>query len=894
MAQLKYTGTPFESTDKKLMIIDGHSLAFRAYFAVPSSLRAPDGRPTNAIQGFLSMLMNYLEFIRPDALICAFDKGRPKWRLELLPEYKAQREETDKDLVAQFKPLQDLLREALNIPVIMQEGLEGDDILGTLSTQAREAGYKTYLVTGDRDNFQLINDDVRLIYPSKGTSSIDIFDADAVFKKFGVYPYQIPCFYGMKGDSSDNIPGVPGIGEKTGAKLLQNYDKLEGIYEHIDELKGKVKENLENNKDQAFLSRQIATIKTDADLSLDLEAASFPQFKPDQMYEVFTDLGLSSMYKRYVNYADLSTEEFDEKSKLSFPKIVKKDQDALSSLQRAFASSAPIAVNYRSDGAAGQLFDSGVLYAYCNQEFLIFEQDAKETLSQIIKRAHYVAYDVKELWHQLYPEDSSLDPSLELSEFWYGRADDIQIMAYLLDSNKSSYDLNALVEYYLQKTPPSEEELEQQGICQEQYECLALALLQPVLIEKLKEDDSYDLYKKMEMPLIVSLMEIERNGMKLDVNELAKQSQEAQEILGKLEKDIYELAGQSFNIHSPKQLSKVLYEDLDLPKPKKTRTGYSTNANYLEKIAHEHPIIEKVIEYREYSKLQSSYLEALPKLILGDGRIHTCLNQTVAATGRLSSSNPNLQNIPVKTEHGRRIRKAFTVEAGNIFVSVDYSQIELRLLAHLSQDPDLIAAFLEGEDFHRETAAKIFQVPPAEVSSMMRARAKAVNFGIIYGQQAYGLSTALDIGFSEAQEMIDKYFKAYPQVANYLEQVKHRAKEQGWIETMFGRKRHIPELKSAQKNVYLLGERTAMNHPMQGSAADIIKLAMIEVQRKLAASGLSAKMLIQVHDELDFECPKSELEDLSALVKEAMESVVELSVPLIAEVSYADNWADAK
>lgn len=887
----------FDENDKVLVLIDGHSVMFRAFFALPSNLRSPDGRPTNAITGFLSIILSVIENLNPHALVCVFDKGKPQKRIELLKKYKAQRKKPDPDLLAQFEPIQHLLSSALHIPVIIQEGWEGDDLLGTLSTRARQQGFKTYLVTGDRDSFQLINEDVRVYYAQKGSPQGVIYDEERVFEIFQVYPSQIPDYYGLKGDTSDNIPGVSGVGEKTAAKLIETYGSIENIYEHIDEIKGKTRKNLEAHQEDAFISREVATISREVPLEpLDFESLNFPAFNIEEMKKDFDELGLFTQFKRFALLASSdSSKNLKEKSKVTLfsGKLISQRDEAFAALESAFARGLYLGLYYEEDkdGEKSTLFSDPRLYVSCGNDVLVFRSDSLvKALLKIVQHGRFACLGLKSLMQLLIPGDGSLPAQLKTGELSLKRCDDLELMAYLLDSGRSSYEPAQLLEQYAQLEMPDPEEQKPLGA----YKAAVCAYLSPLMKEKLKQEESFTCYTMIELPLTCALLNLERTGMALDTELLAELSQDARVHINKMSEGIFALAGEEFNIDSPKQLSTILYEKLKLTPGKKTKTGYSTDAATLEKLIAEHEIVPKIIEYREFSKLKSTYLDALPRLLAGDRRVHTQFNQTVASTGRLSSSHPNLQNIPVRTEHGRQIRRAFVVDEGKLFVSFDYSQIELRLLAHLSQDENLIAAFGQGEDFHAATAARIFSVELDEVSPEMRSRAKAVNFGIVYGQQAYGLSQSLGISMVEAQEMITRYFQAYPRVRAYLNELVETARTQGFVETMFGRKRHIPDIKSARPQARGFAERTAMNHPMQGSAADIIKLAMIELDKRLEESGLSARMIVQVHDELDFECPQEELGQLVALVKELMETVVRLDVPLLVEVSSAANWAEAK
>lgn len=887
---------------RTIAVIDGNSLMHRAFHAIRQPMSAPDGRSTNALFGFFNMFIKMMDSFRPDGVICAFDKGKPLVRMEMMPCYKAQRPPMDPDLHEQFPMVKELLG-VLDVPVCELEGWEGDDILGTLALRGERAGYDILLFTGDRDIYQLSTEHVRVVSTKKGVSEVSIMDPTSVEDLYhGITPALVPDFYGLKGDSSDNIPGVPGIGPKKAAALICQYGSLDEVIAHADEVRGKMGENLRAHVDDALLSRTIATIRTDAPLDLELSDARFPTFDPAEVAQAFSALGFTGMTSRLVRLAGpeasaafksaASAEAPARGAALEAPLA---GEDAERALDEALAADAWIGCAADDDRADGALFGlSHTLWVCVGDQLLRFEGDAADVAAaRLFRGGRMASGDVKALLHVVCPADSSLPSHVEASEVDPTRIFDVAVAAYLLDSERASLGVEELAEAYLTEPLPSPTE----EVPRAAVEALAARRLVEPLRARLEADGSRKLFEDMEMPLLPVLAQMEREGLAVDPSVLASQSAELGVEIDAMVERIYAAVGEKFNLDSPQQLSHVLFDVLGLPTfgLKRTKRGfYSTNAKVLADLAAEHDVVREVLEYRERTKIKSTYLDALPALVAHDGRIHTTLNQTVTATGRLSSSDPNLQNIPTRSELGHRVRQAFGAPVGSVFLACDYSQIELRLLAHLSEDEHLIAAFREGADFHAATAARVFGVPVEEVTPSLRSRAKAVNFGIVYGQQAFGLATSLKIPRAEAQDMIDRYFEAYPGVRAFLDESVRQAHERGYAVTLYGRKRHIKEFKQKNRQLVAFGERTAMNHPMQGTAADIIKIAMIRVAARLREEHLASKLVLQIHDELDFEVPTDEIETVSALVKETMEGAVELRVPLIAEVSYGSNWAEAK
>ena len=906
-------------------VIDGNSLMHRAFHAVPPTMNAPDGRPTNAIFGFLNMFLKMIDAFNPDGVVVAFDKGKPRVRMEMLPQYKAQRPPMDPDLHAQFPMIKELLA-ALNVPILQSEGWEGDDILGTMARLGEEAGCDMLLVTGDRDMYQLVTEHVNVVSTRKGLSDVAIMTPESVDDLYhGITPALVPDFYGLKGDTSDNIPGVPGIGPKKASALIAKYGSLDEVIAHADEVKGKMGENLRAHIDDALLSRKVATIRTDAPVELDFEATSFPAFSADEVSAALGTLGITAMQNRFL--ALIGGEGGTAASSVfEIPAMVRAaagDADALGAVaaevSRAIDAGEWVAAVVDDDKEEGALFGlTRTLWLATSKGLFALEEGdscaAAEVegfnfahgviagvLARLFMEGRVASPDTKALLHELSPIDSSgpelMDPLAADST----RIFDTVVAAYLLDSDRSEFDEAYLADTYLQMALPAARGAEGAGedapAPAARTAALTLALVAP-LRECMARENAANVFDGIEMPLVPVLAKMERAGMLVDPDRLHSLSEGLATQITEVERSIRDLAGdETFNIGSPMQLSHVLFDVMGLPTKglKKTKRGYySTNAKVLSDLARDHEIVRLILDWREKSKIKSTYLDTLGPLRRGDGRVHTTYNQTITATGRLSSSDPNLQNIPTRSELGRTVKTAFSAGEGSVFLAVDYSQIELRLLAHLSGDEHLVRAFNEGEDFHAETAARVFGVPVSEVTPDLRSRAKAVNFGIVYGQQAYGLSQSLHISMAEARDMIDRYYEAYPGVRTFLDNVVARAKQTGYAETMYGRRRHIPELKAKNPQLRGFGERTAMNHPMQGTAADIIKIAMARVSRRLEEEGFAAHMILQVHDELDFECPIDEVERLTTMVRDVMEHVVDLRVPLIAEASTGITWADAK
>ena len=951
-------------------VIDGNSLMHRAFHAIPPSMTAPDGRPTNALFGFVSMLLKLMEDFCPDGVAVAFDKGAPQVRIDMLPQYKAQRPPRDPLLSQQFPMVRELL-DAMSVPTYAVEGWEGDDLLGTMAAQGAARGFDMLLVTGDRDSYQLVNDRVKVVATKKGISDVVVYGPDEVAELYeGVRPEQIPDFYGLKGDTSDNIPGVPGIGPKKASALIVQYGTLDEVLAHADQIKGKMGENIRAHAEDARVSRRVAQIRTDAPVTFDPDEARWPDFEPAEVERAFDALGFTALKRRVLAVgahaaADgaLPVGPQGAVAPVAAPNLGAaslEGREAWEALEGALGAGEWLGV-FVDDGTgegtlfgldltcwvalgagwhlAGNAADPETPLAAVSLDgapvpagrptdtparVLRFAgEDALRALGAAYGRGHVATFAAKDDLHRLVPADSVEPALLDVAALDTSAVFDVAVAAYLLDSDRSEYAPDALVNAYLpyalpalafpeQAAPakrgraaapsaPTPASFEARGAAA----AAAALALRETLAALLGRDGTTWCMENVEMALVPCLVALERNGMNVSVARLRELSGELDGQIAAVKERIFAAAGgDPINLDSPAQLSEMLFERLGLPtsdpetgRPlKKTKRGfYSTNAKMLESFAATQPVVADVLDYRARVKIKSTYLDTLPLQVAGDGRVHTTYNQTVTATGRLSSSDPNLQNIPVRSELGRMVRTAFVpADADSVILACDYSQIELRLLAHLSADPGLVDAFTNGEDFHAETAARVFGISPCEVTPEQRSRAKAVNFGIVYGQQAFGLAQSLRIPMAEAKEMIDRYYITYPRVRGYLDEQVALAHSQGWVATMFGRKRHVTGVTSSNKAVKQFAERTAMNHPMQGSAADIIKLAMARVQRRLVGDGFAARMIVQVHDELDFDCPKAEVEALSAMVRDEMQNVVELRVPLVVSCSTGATWAEAK
>jgi DNA polymerase-1 len=878
--------TPDADADprRRIFLLDGHSLAYRAFFALPPTLATTTGQVTNAVYGFTSMLIKLLAEEHPDLLAVAFDQGPPTVRLEKYPEYKAGRRETPADFSAQLGLIDEVL-EALRVPVIRVEGHEADDALGTLAVRSAEEGIDAVLVTADRDFFQLVRPGIRVMYNRRGISDILLMDEAAVEERYGVPPDRYLDYVALKGDPSDNIPGVPGVGEKTAAKLIQQYGSVEELVEHADELRGKLRENVAAHREQLALNKELARIVTDLDLDLAPDDCVLGSWDADEIHRLFVSLEFRSLLER-LQEVGRTAKPVVEVSELDLRRIGEVEAAAL------LAVEGPKAVHlYVEDGRlAGIAVSAGGAQAAFAELDGLGSTAAPLADPAVPKWAH----DAKELERAASSAGGAVG----------GLAFDTLLAGYVLDPGTADYPLRALCERYLgaDVLGPLEDQQDGQLFGEEPWrttaaEAAAVALLAPVMEEQVDRNGLRRLLDTVELPLASVLARMEARGVRLDASYLEAMGEDARSRMAVLRATVFEEAGEEFNLNSPPQLRAILYDKLGLSPGKKTPKGQrSTDASVLEKLRDQHPIVDALLQWRELDKLNSTYLEALPKLVdPRDGRVHTSFNQTVAATGRLSSSNPNLQNIPVRSELGRQIRRAFVPGGdGDLLLVADYSQIELRILAHLSGDEGLREAFASGTDIHTATAARVFDLPEDRVDPGLRSRAKMVNYGLAYGMNAWGLAQRLDIAPDEAQEIMDAYFAAFPTIREYLDRQVDRATVEGYTETLLGRRRYIPELTAANPRVRDLGRRQALNAPIQGSASDVFKVAMIEVDRALRdRDELACRMLLTVHDELVFEVGADAVEDAAQVVRERMERAVDLDVPLRADIGWGRNWAEA-
>ena len=869
---------------KRFLVLDGSSLIFRAFYALPG-LSDSHGQPTGAIFGFSNMLTKLMAEQQPDLMVLAFDKSRHTFRTERYADYKGTRDKTPEELLSQFPLLREFAAN-MGIPFLEKDNYEADDIIGTLATQAAAKGYDVRVITGDRDALQLVRPNLRVLLTKKGISEIKDYDTAAFEEEYGFEPLKLIDLKGLMGDTSDNIPGVPGVGPKTASKLLLAYGSVENVLAHVGEVSGKkLKENLQTYADQARLSKELATIELHVpDLAF---AEEDYRIQPDmeKMQAFCDDHELRAVWRNF--------ERLYGSAELALDLDGEENGAAAQDLSYDLWDEAAVKTAARAPYLAVSGIFSGLApFASLEGLAVVAGPDAE--------KAGFVARDSAAFPALL----QLLESDQQAVVFGLKRYDqaglrgqkaffDVELAAYLLEPERSKYALSELSQKYLQEAAPESFDDEK---AQAVWEAKAISRLYPLLGAKLEEEKLTHLMDTIELPLVEVLAAMEQNGVYVNRAHLAEKTEEVAGRLQKIEASIYEMAGHDFNLNSPKQLGVVLFEELGLPVRKKTKTGYSTNAEVLESLRLEHPIIEQILAYRLWSKLKSTYLDGIAGLIRTDtGRVHTNFNQTVTATGRLSSSDPNLQNIPVRTEEGRMIRALFEPGEGyDCLLSADYSQIELRLLAHMSGDENFIDAFKRGQDIHARTAAEVFGIPLDEVTPELRRHAKAVNFGIVYGISDFGLARNLHISRKEAGDYISRYFTRYPGVRAFMDKVVAEAHETGYVTTMFGRRRELPAIKSRNFNQRMLAERMAMNTPIQGTAADVIKLAMIAAYRKLREAGLKSRILLQVHDELVLEVKESELETVQAILHEAMEHVVSLSVPLSIDVHWGRNWAEAK
>jgi len=883
---------------QKLYLIDGNGYIHRAFHALPP-LTNSSGQMVNAVYGFTRMILKILRQEKPDYVAVCFDFPAPTFRHKEFPEYKITRKETPDELKQQI-PLAHKIVKALNIPVFEKEGYEADDLIGTLSENASREGIETIIVTGDKDALQLVDESIKVLNEPK-----DIFYTEEVVKeKMGVSAQQITDLMGLVGDTSDNVPGVFGIGPKTATELIQEFSSIENLYQNLSRVKEKLREKLEKGREEAFLSKRLVTIVKDVPLEVDVRACRVGEFDREELLKLFRELEFKTLI------VELLPQE--EKHKVDYKGIFsgKEFETLLDELKEAplfsldLETTSPDPMRAKIVGISFALEPYSACYIPLMHSYLgAPEQLEKKYVLERLK--HILENDSIKKYGQNIKYDLIVlkREGVDLSGIYF----DSMVASYVLNPSKMNHNLDDIaLEYLNYRTVPFSEligkgkrattidKVEVERVIPYASSDADIALRAAKIMERELGEKGLDkLFYEVEMPLVEVLAEMEMNGVVIDVDYIATLSRDFSLRLRELEKEIYKLSGQEFNINSPRQLSFILFEKLNLPVISRTKTGASTSEEVLLQLAEKHKLPQLIIEYRELQKLKSTYLDALPQMVNPEtGRLHTSFNQTVTATGRLSSSEPNLQNIPIRTEDGRKIRRAFIPEKGCLFVSADYSQIDLRVLAHISGDESLRDAFLHNEDIHRRTASELFGVPQEEVTPELRRIAKTVNFGLSYGMSPYGLSKDLGVSQTEAKKYIDSYFQKYKGVKNYIEKIVVQARKDGFVSTLLNRRRYLPEINSKNGSVRGFAERIAINTPIQGTSADIIKVAMIRIREKLKAAGSKAKMSLQIHDELLFEVPEEEVDELSHLAKKEMEGAVSLNVPVVADIKVGKNWRD--
>lgn len=875
---------------KKILLIDGSSLIFRAFYAI-KNLTTKDGVFVNGVYGFLNMYYKALELTNPTHVFVAFDKGSKTFRHTEYSDYKGTRDKAPNEITYQFGILKDLLS-SMNINYLELDEYEADDILGTIAKLAQKEGFEVDIFTGDRDYLQLVDDNIFVYLTKKGISEIKLMDNNAIFEDFGISPKQLIDVKALQGDSSDNIPGVKGVGEKTALKLIQEYGNLENLYENLGKLKGKLKENLENEKDKAYLSRYLGEIYLNVPIDKNIKDFELKDVNLNEYIEKLENLEFKSIINKY--FKDVKKD-----NSKSINHIIDSEVINFSEIFDKIKNDKSIAVKFFSDKEYiyREKFYIGVYSDYNKKSYICKEfnlEDFERLCNSDIK---IVGYDIKEELFFL------LKNNFEVNNY-----EDVMILEYLVDSNKGNYDITKVSEELLHleiidlkerfgkgKNKKTFFDLDEDIIVKyiSQY-VFAISELYNIFVQKVKENNLYSLYENVEKPLVKILADMEKTGVKVDKNKILELNEEYSKLADEYEQRVYELAGEVFNLNSPKQLGVILFDKMKLPVVKKTKTGYSTDVEVLEKLSEDYEIAEYILKYRSLNKLISTYLVGILDYIMEDDRVRTSYKQMITATGRLSSVDPNLQNIPVRTQEGKNIRKVFVADKNKVFIDADYSQIELRVLAHLSKDLVMIDSFKNDLDIHYKTASEVFGVPIEEVTDNQRRSAKAVNFGIVYGISDYGLSKDLNITRNEARQYIDGYLNTYPNIKNYMEEIVKIAKKDGYVTTILGRKRYIPEINSKNFNIRSFGERIALNTPIQGSAADIIKLAMIKVYERLKEEKVNAKLILQIHDELIIECDEKEKDIVKNILKESMENVYKLDLPLKVDVCEGRNWYESK
>ena len=883
--------------DKRLIIIDGNSIINRAFYALPDMTNS-DGLHTNAVYGFTRMLFKIIDDYKPTHISVAFDMKAPTFRHKEFSEYKAGRKKMPNELGQQLQPLKELL-DTFNIHRMEMAGFEADDLIGTVAKKAENDDFKVYIVTGDKDAIQLASNKTTTLITKKGVGEVEEYNYDSVVERYEMTPTQFIDLKGLMGDKSDNIPGVPGIGEKTGIKLIKEFSSIENLIENTNQLKGSVKKKIEENKDQAVFSKKLATIITDVPIEISLDELSYGDYDKNAVIEEFKKFGFNTLIKQ-VLAMDGGYEEsiVEEKIELNINHL-----EDISAFKNEIEKTNKLFI--KTVSKVGNILEKNLIYVFVSADgknIYYINDEELELIKDIISNEEIkkIGYNLKDDYLALKPYD------IQLNNMFF----DIAIGEYLIDSKSStSYECSDIAMKYLTKKIKSKEELLGKGAKAKKFSDLELEELStyfgeilnivynvyPIMEKAFKEMDMEYLFYDVEMPLVEVLGSMEYEGMAVDKNQLEEIGNKFKEIISNLEEEIFTMAGEKFNINSPKQLGVILFEKLELPVIKKTKTGYSTNADVLEKLRDKHEIIDKITEYRQIVKLNSTYVEGLSNIINPiSGRIHSSFNQTITTTGRISSTEPNLQNIPVKTEMGREIRKVFIAKDNCKLVDADYSQVELRVLAHMSDDEHMIDAFQHNMDIHSKTASQIFGVDINDVTSLQRSEAKAINFGIVYGKTDFGLAQDLNIPVPKAKAYIENYFANYDKIKVFMDEAIKNATDKGYALTIFNRRRYIPEINSSNFMVRNQGKRFAMNAPIQGSAADIIKIAMVNVFTRLKDENLKSRLILQVHDELIVEALEEEIDKVCSIVKEEMESAVNLQVHLDVDLNVGDSWFETK
>lgn len=875
---------------KKILLIDGSSLIFRAFYAI-RNLTTKDGVFVNGVYGFLNMYYKALELINPTHVFVAFDKGSKTFRHNEFADYKGTRDNAPNEITYQFGILKDLLS-SMNVNYLELDEYEADDIIGTIAKLAQKEGFEVDIFTGDRDYLQLVDDNILVYLTKKGISEIKLMNTESILEEYDLSPKQLIDVKALQGDSSDNIPGVKGVGEKTALKLIQEYGNLENLYENIDNLKGKLKENLVNEKDKAYLSRYLGEIFLRVPIERNIEDFEIKDVNYNEYLKKLEKLEFNSIINKH--FKDIKKESTVKSNQnidfevINFSEIFEKIKNDDEISIKFFSDKGYI---YRKKFYIG-IYSNFNKKAYICKDFKL--SDFEKFCNLDIK---IIGYDIKE---ELF---FALKNNLEFKNY-----EDVMILEYLIDSNKGNYDILKVSNEFLNLEILDLKEMLGKGKNKKTFfkleeniifkfisqNVFAISALYDIFIEKAKENNLISLYENVEKPLVKVLADMEKTGVLVDRNKIIELNEEYSKLAYLYEQKVYELAGEVFNLNSPKQLGVILFEKIGLPVVKKTKTGYSTDVEVLEKLSKKHEIADYILKYRSLNKLISTYLDGILEYIMDDGRVRTSFKQMITATGRLSSIDPNLQNIPIRSEEGKNIRKVFVADKNKVFIDADYSQIELRVLAHLSKDSVMIESFKNDLDIHYKTASEVFGVPIDEVTDNQRRSAKAVNFGIVYGISDYGLSKDLNITRNEARQYIDGYLNTYPSIKNYMEQIVNKAKKDGFVTTILDRKRYIPEINSKNFNIRSFGERIALNTPIQGSAADIIKLAMIKVYERLKIEKVNAKLILQIHDELIVECEESEKETVKKILKNSMENVYKLDLPLKVDICEGRNWYESK